>query len=65
MCTKGGVINVETIRQEMDHEIDMRDDTNREVNLYHDIIVNKAERDNTVLSQMEQWSIFSNVVSYI
>ena len=27
--------------------------------------VNKAERDNTILSQIEQWSILCNVVNYI
>ena len=35
------------------------------INLYHEIIVNKAEWDNTILSQIEQWSILSNVIHYI
>ena len=49
----------------MDQDIDKIDDTNGKINPYHEIIVNKAERDNTILLQMEQWSILSNVVNYI
>ena len=61
----GSVINIYTIKQEMDQKVDKMDDTSREINSYHEIIVNKAERDKTILSQMEQWSILSNVVNYI
>ena len=49
----------------MDQDSDRLDDTSGEINPYHEIIVNKAERDNTVLTQIEQWSILSNVVNYI
>ena len=49
----------------MEQEIDMIDDSNREINLYHDIIVGKAERNDTILSQMEQWSVLSNMYNYI
>ena len=38
----GSSINVEMRRKEMEQEIDKIDDTNGEINLYHDIIVNKA-----------------------
>ena len=62
---KGHFINVETIRQEMEQEKDKIDDTKGEINLCCEIIVNKAERDDTILSQMEQASIVSNVVNYI
>ena len=41
------------------------DDTSGEVNPYRELIVNNAEKIETVLSQMEQWSILSNVVNYI
>ena len=61
----GVVINTDTIKQEMDQDIDRIDDTNGKINQYCEIIVNKAERDNTILSQMGQWSILSNVVNYI
>ena len=49
----------------MDQDVEKMDDTNGEINPYHETIVNKAERDNTILSQMEQWSIMSNEVNYI
>ena len=41
------------------------DDTNGEINPYHKIITNKAEKDDTIILQMEQWSILSTVVNYI
>ena len=40
-------------------------DTSGEINPNHKIIVNKAERDYTILSQMEQWPILSSMVNYI
>ena len=61
----GSVINKDTTKQEMDQDVDRIDDTKGEINPYHEIIVNKAERDNTVLLSMEQWSILSNVINYI
>ena len=41
------------------------DDTKGKKNLYCKIILNKAERDNTILLQIEQWSILSNVINDI
>ena len=61
----GKVINIDIIKEEIQEEVDKMDDTNGEINPYCVIIVNKAERDNTILSQMEQWSIFSNVIKYM
>ena len=61
----GSVVNIDTIKQEMDQDIDRIDDTNGKINPYHEIIVNKAERDNTILLQMEQWSILRNEDNYI
>ena len=40
------------------------DDTSSKINPHHDIIVNKTG-DNTILLQMEQWSILSNMINYI
>ena len=37
------IINVDTIRQEIDQDIDKVDDTSGEVNPYHEITMNKAE----------------------
>ena len=45
--------------------MDRIDGTKGEINPYCKIIANKAERDDTIISEMEQWSIFSNVVNYI
>ena len=45
---KGDLINVEMVWQEMEQEIDKIDDTNKEIHLYCDIIVNKAEKDDTL-----------------
>ena len=56
---------MDTIKQEIDQDVDKIDDTNGKVNPYHKIIVNKAERDNTIISQMEKWSILGNMVNYV
>ena len=61
----GSVINIDTIKQEREQDLDRMDDASREINPYCDIKVNKAERDNTILLQMEKWSILSNLVNYI
>ena len=54
---------MDTLKQEI--ELDKMDDTNGEINPYQEIITNKAEKDDTIISQMEQWSILSNVVNYV
>ena len=41
------------------------DHTSEDMNLYRELIVNNAEKVETVLSQKEQWSIISNVINYI
>ena len=61
----GSVINMDAITQEIDQDVDKIDDTNAKVNPYCQIIVNKVERDDTIISQMEQWSILSNMVNYV
>ena len=58
----GSIININTIKQEMDQDLDRLDDTSGEINPYWEIIVNKAVRDNIILSQMKQWSILSNII---
>ena len=62
----GNIINVATIKQEIDQdwELDRLDDTSGDINPYREPIVNNAEKVDTILSQMEQWSILSNVVNY-
>ena len=41
------------------------DDTSRDINPYRELIVNNAEKVDTFLSQMEQWSVLSNILNYI
>ena len=36
-----------------------------EINPYHEIITNKVDKDNMIISQMEDWSILSNIVNYV
>ena len=50
----GSVINIDTMKQEIDQEVHKIDNTDGKINPYHKIIVNKAERDDTIISQMEQ-----------
>ena len=41
------------------------DDTSRETNPYKELIVNNAEKIEPLITQMEQWSILSNVLHYV
>ena len=41
------------------------DDTTRETNPYKELIVNNAEEIEPLMTQMEQWSILSNVSNYV
>ena len=61
------VINTDTIQQEMEKEekLNRLDDRNSETNPYQELIVNNAERVDPLMMQMEQWSILSNVLSYV
>ena len=63
----GEIINTETIQQELEEErqLDRIDDTRRETNPYKELIVNNAEKLEPLMTQMEQWSILSNVLNYI
>ena len=51
------IINVETTKREI--EADRLDNNleGDEINPYHKLIKNKVEKENTITSQMEQWSI--------
>ena len=63
----GNIINANTLKQEIDQdgELNRLDDTSRDINPYRELIVNTAEKVETILSPMEQWSILSNIVNYI
>ena len=63
----GNLINKNMMRQEIyqDIELDKMDDTSGDGNLCREIIVDNAGKIETTLSQMEQWSILSNVINYV
>ena len=67
MIELGSTINTGTQWQEIEQqwELSKMDDTSGDVNPYRELIVNNAKRVETVLSQMEQWSIMGNVINYI
>ena len=48
-----------------DTELNRIDDDSGDENLYTELIVNNASRIENTLSQMEQWSILSNVINYV
>ena len=63
----GEIINTDTIEQEMEQEEQLSkiDDTNGETNPYQELVVNNAEKIEPLMTQMEQWSILSNVPNYV
>ena len=63
----GNLINKKTMRQEIDQdvELDKMDDASGNENLYRELIVNNAGKTETTLSQIEYWSILSNVINYV
>ena len=60
------IINTDMIEQEIEQEKQLSkiDDTNRETNPYQELIVNNTEKVETIMTEMEQWSIMSNVINY-
>ena len=63
----GGIINVDTLEHEIEQEkqLSQMDDDNSEVNPYRELVVNNAEKIEMQKTQMEQWSILSNLLSYV
>ena len=63
----GEVINTDIIQQEIEQEKQLSkiDDMNGEVNPYRELIVNNTERAEPLMTQMEQWSILSNILNYV
>ena len=61
-----GVVNMDAIRQEIQgNRLSMDNvDDDDEINPYHKIIVKNIDKDIIITSQMEQWSVLSNVVNY-
>ena len=50
---------------EQERQLDKMDDTSGETNPYKELIVNNAERTEPLMTQMEQWSILSNILNYV
>ena len=63
----GEMINTDMIQQEIKQEKQLGriDDTSRETNPYKELIVNNVEKIEPLMTQMEQWSILSNVLNYV
>ena len=63
----GEMINVDTIQQEIEQEKQLNriDDESGEINSYRELIVNNAEKLESLMTQMEQWSILSNILNYV
>ena len=63
----GETINADTIQQEIEEErqLNRMDDGKGEINPYGELIVNNAEKLKPPMSQIEQWSILSNILNYI
>ena len=58
---------MDTIQQEIEQEkqVSRIGDKNGETNPYRELIVNNAEKTESLMTQMEQWSIFSNILNYV
>ena len=63
----GEIVNTNMMEQEIEQErqLDKMDDTSREINPYKELIVNNTEKMEPLMTQMEQWSIMSNVLNYV
>ena len=63
----GNLIDKSMMMQEIDQDmgLDKIEDTNGNENPYRELIVNNAGKIETTFSQMEQWSILSNVINYV
>ena len=63
----GETLNADTIQQEIEQEkqLNRMDDRNGEINPYRELIVNNTEITEPPVTQMEQWSILSNVLNYV
>ena len=63
----GRIINADTVKHEIEQEkqLSQMDDNSDEVNPYRELVVNNAEKIEMQKTQMEQWSILSNLLNYV
>ena len=61
------MINKNIIKEELDAdvELDRMDINSGDENPYKELIVNNAGKIESALTQMEQWSILSNIINYV
>ena len=57
---EGKVINVNMLKQRLKQDLDRKDD-----NPYKKVVLNKVYRDEGKISQVENWSIFTDQIKYI
>ena len=63
ICKKveeGKSINVNTLKQELEQDLDKEDD-----NPYKKVVLNKVYRDEDKTPQVENWSIFTDQIKYM
>ena len=62
-----GSLIKKTMKEEIDPniELDKMDDNSGDEKPYRELIVNNAGKIEKILSQMEKWSILSNVINYV
>ena len=67
MVETGEIINVDLVKHEIEQEkqLSQMDDDSGEVNPYRELVVNNAEKIEMQKTQMEQWSILSNLLNYV
>ena len=63
----GGMINIDMVQQKIEQEkqLSRMDDDSGEINPYRELVVNNAEKVEMPITQMEQWSILSNLLNYV
>ena len=63
----GEMINMDTMQQEIEQEqqLNRMHDENGETNPYRELVVNNVEKIESPMTQMEQWSILSNILNYV
>ena len=50
---------------EQEEQLSKIDDTNGEINPYQELVVNNPEKIEPLMTQMEQWSMLSNILNYV
>ena len=50
---------------EQEEQLNEIDDTNGETNPYQELVVNNTEKIEPLMTQMEQWSILTNILNYV